>query len=260
MDLQTTFYQIARMLKATSTTVDPVVEADILRAIAESLEYNRLRPTTFNVKNLTIQLSADQEVITDSGTTILVPKIAYTLPEDYLGLLGEVLYARSLGQGAGQVTLTNQGPDMIQEWRGTDLAMLGDFGGRWAYDTGSYAIDDAARNILIVGVNEGYVKLRYVSDLGSIKYKNDGTSWIFYQPFTETVLTKSSTYTNAWFREGNECLIHRALYYLYSREHGGTQESNEKAMIHLGHWSESINKLDAETNRKKSRKSIRPWI
>lgn len=260
MDLQTTFYQIARLLTATSTTTDATVEADILRAIAESLKYNRLRPTTFNVKSIYIELQPDSETVNEAGQTISVPKISYKLPDDYLGLIGEVMYSRNLGQGAGQVTLINQGTDMIQEWQGTDLAMLGDFGGRWAYDTGSYAIDDQAKNILIVGVNEGFVKLRYIADLGTITYKNNGSAWVFYQPFTETVITKSSSYTNPWFKEGNDCLIHRAMYYLYSREYGGTEESNQKAMIHLGHWNEAINKLDAETNKKKSRKSIRQWI
>lgn len=245
---------ILRELRVDATTVPQKTQDDIMLAIAEALRYNRTQEVWFNKPVIWISLAEGE--------------YEYSLPDDFLGVVGTVFYRPSSSTDPSQTfqrVLKDGGVDMIEEFRLYPTDYSGNYDSFARGEAEKFAIDDANHTILfapIPSTSDGTVHFRYLADLGTITYKYTGGAWAFYEPFKEgtTTVTTSSTYTNAWFTEGADALRERAMYYLWSRVYGGSEEGDMKAQRSLLQWQDAIQKLIRETNKKQSVKTIRAHI
>lgn len=242
MDVQTAYRHILTLTHKETASTDQAVQDSVMRALAESMKFNRSQLTHFNNKSVVIELDESH--------------FGYELPSDYIGLIGDVMYCASLTDNTAQYPLIQQDSDWLNQLRGVDVSYTTDP----KRDVGAYAIDDRGERIYVAGPSTGFIKIRYIADLGTITYKHDGTNWVFYQPFTETAITTSSTYTNLWLKDGYDAIVHRACYYLFTRDMGGTEATNNKALVHLTQWDDAMKHLTRETTKKKSLRRIRMWI
>lgn len=247
-DVRTLFQTLLRNIHADGATANTKTSDSILRAISESLRYNRTAKTYFNIKSTIIPIV--------SGV------VEYPLPDDFLGLMGEVKWVSDLNS-AVNISMEDAGYDFVLNIRerdymvdptSTEATFVPNQEDHWYF-----AIDTEGKK-LYTGKSSGYLKIRYVADLGTIDFKHDGSGWIFYEPRTSTALTSSSTYTNKWFTEGFDALRCRAEYYLWSREFGNTEAAMARAQICLGQWQDARDALTKETQSKKSNRKVRAWI
>lgn len=248
-DVRTLYQSLLRNIHQDAAGSNQRTTDSILRAIAESLRYNRTCKTYFNVKSYIIPIV--------SGTT------EYDLPIDFLGLMGEVKWVESLTSPT-QISMEDAGYDFVLNIRERDYVGDTEDSDAAAFvpnqeDHWYFAIDVEGKK-LYTGKSSGYLKLRYVADLGTIDFKHDGSNWIFYEPGTSTALTSSSTYTNKWFTEGFDVLRCRAEYYLWSREFGNTESAMQRAQVCLAQWQDARDTLTKETQSKKSNRRVRAWI
>lgn len=251
-DVQTMYQLILRELRVDATTVPQKTQDDIMLSIAEALRYNRTQEVWFNKTVFWVSLS---EGIFE-----------YDLPEDFLGIVGSVFYRPSSTTDPSQTyqrVLRDGGIDMVEELR----MYPSDFTGGYDYfakgEAEKFAIDDASHKIVLAPIpsnSDGTVHFRYLADLGTITYKHSGSAWVFYEPFTQTAITTTSTYSNAWFTEGADALRERAMYYLWSRVYGGSEEGETKAQRSLLQWQDAMQKLIRETSKKQSIKTMRAHI
>lgn len=252
-DVQTFYQSVLRELRQDAISVPQKTKDDIMLSLAESLKYNRAFETWFNRKSHSLELEEDV--------------FAYTLPKDFLGVVGAVFYRPfselSTATAATQRRLRDGSQDMIEEFRyyATDFtAPVNTF---TKGEAELYAVDDTNRQMLfspIPSTAGGRVLFRYLADLGTITYKHDGTNWTFYEPNSTTTITVTSTYTNPWFNEGIDMLRERAMYYLWSRIYGGSEEGETKAQRALLQWKDAQTRINAEGGRKQSIRTIRSWI
>ena len=246
-DVQTLYQLMLRNIHQDASSSNQKTIDSILRAISESLKYLRAQEVYFNEKLFTIQL--------ESG------KNSYALPQDFLGIKGEVQYKQSLSDSL-QSPLTNTTLDHFLISRPTDIYSLYPDITPTSYfvssepDHNYYAVDVEGR-LIYIGKQSGYVSIKYLADLGTIQYKHDGSNWIFYIPGTDTTLTHTSTYTNRWFKDGFDVLKTRTEYYLWSREFGNTEPAAARAQIALGQSMDALASLQNEGRARSSNSVIR---
>lgn len=249
-DVQTLYQLLLRNIHQDASSSNQKTVDSILRSIAESLKYLRSQSVYFNEKQTTIQL--------ESG------KNRYELPLDFLGIRGEVMYCQSATDTLLQ-PLINTPIDHLQITRPTqdDLGFESNevFDFFISSDTNHsyYSIDTEGR-YFYVGKQEGFVKLRYLADLGTIDYKHDGSNWVFRIPKTDTAITQTSTYTNKWFTDGFDVLKTRCEYYLWSREFGNTEAASTRAQIALGQSMDALSQAQNEGRARASSTQIRRWM
>lgn len=248
-DVRTLYQTLLRNIHQDASAVNQRTNDSILRAIAESLRYNRTTKTYFNIKSHIIPI--------ETGV------VEYNLPEDFLGLMGEVKWVESLTSPT-QISMEDAGIDFVLNIRERDYTGDADDADAISFvpdqeDHWYFAIDNEGKK-LYTGKSSGFLKLRYVADLGTIGFSHDGTNWIFTEPNTDTALTSSSTYTNKWFTEGFDVLRCRAEYYLWTREFGNTESTMQRAQIALGQWQDARDAITKETQSKKSNRRVRAWI
>lgn len=252
-DVQTLYQSILRELRQDSTSPSQKTKDDIMLSIAEALRYNRAIETWFNRRKIYITLEED--------------RYAYDLPADFFGIIGPVFYRPNTDEDTvstvSQRKLRDGSQDMVEEYRhfATDYSSSVNMFTRGQAEL--YAVDDTANQILfspIPSSSDGIVHFRYLSDLGTITYKHDGTNWVFYEPGTETAISVTSTYTNAWFTEGIDMLRERTMYYLWSRVYGGSQEGEQKAQRSLLQWKDAQTRINAEGSKRQSMRTVRAWI
>lgn len=250
-DIRTMFNAIIREMHQDVSSPGASIEADILRAITESLRFNRSIQTAFNTRRYQFSLNASQFI--------------YPLPSDYLGLVGEVFYTPD-STSSYRYPLVNAGMDLVEELK---YYMEGDYDeGRLV--TGNplrYAVEPNEKNMYLSpmpSTTTGLVHLRYLQDLGTPEFLYSGSAWVFYKPgmsgvSTETI-TKASTWTTKWLTEGYDAIRSRALFYLFTREYGGTEETDLKASRYLGQWNDAIKNLRTENTKRQANWNIRKWI
>jgi len=226
-----------------TATIPTKTSDDVMLAIAESTKYLNSLEFYFNKKKWIFSLEQD--------------KFDYQLPEDFMGVVGNVSYKPSVIDSYER-PLSNGGVDLVEQMR----FYHDDYtGGLRSGQPSTYAVDDSTNKMLISPIpttGEGTITFRYLANLGVIKYKHDGTNFIFYEPFTGNAI--AITYTNPWFEEGFDALRERSMYYLWSRIHGGTPESDIKAQRALLQSQDAIRKLSSEGSRRQSIQEIRRWI
>lgn len=247
-DVQTLYQLLLRNIHQDASSSNQKTVDSILRSIAESLKYLRSQSVYFNEKTCIIQL--------ESG------KNKYELPQDYLGIKGDVMYFSSFTD-TNFFPLTNTTIDHLLIVRPSDTELnsqsedgVSEFFTASESNSNYYAIDNEGRFIYL-GKQTGFIKLRYLADLGTIDYKHDGSNWIFRIPKTDTAITQTSTYSNRWFTDGFDILKTRCEYYLWSREFGDTETSAQKASVCLGQSMDALNQVQNEGRTRSSSTEIR---
>jgi hypothetical protein len=177
----------------------------------------------------------------------------YPLPKDFLGIRGKVYCIVGGSTSNGVKALQPSTPDEAEEllYMGID------------YDTtqttgvaGRYAVDLLDKVLLIAPIpstSADLISLKYTKDLGTPNYTVSASSSTPPSVSPTVTLTGPdnqtipATFTNAWFDEGFKLIKERASHELYSRFHGGTEESMAKAQGALLRYLEELRKLRSET-------------
>ena len=241
MDITTTIQSILTEMHLASST-ETLNKA--LVATIESLRYNRSFETFFNKKKFFLSLVADQPT--------------YPLPIDFLGLIGSVWYSSSSSL-TDKCELQDGGVELVEERR-----YLNETTGAWETGTPSvYGIDDPGKELLLGPVpstDGAVIHFRYLADLGCPSYSISGGTYTFKKPFSEDTMTTTSTYTNRWLVDGYDAIRSRAIYYLWSRDFGGTPESDMKASKSLIQWQDAMSDLKAQSAKRLSKSEVRRHI
>jgi len=220
-------------------------------AIAEAIKFCRNEEYWFN--------SAKHEFQTIADT------YQYELPADFLSIRGDVFVAPD-GSAGTRYAIRHMSLDELESY----LFTLSEWDG---YQTTGrakvYAIDNASRKIHLgpTPSNSGdTIYFRYTRDLGTPTYT--ATTASSSPPSLATVVTLldpdgsalSSTYTNEWFKEGFDLIRNRAMYYLWTRYHGGTEEANARAQNYLMQFLEERNRIRGESTDKTSPRLVKRYI
>lgn len=235
------------MLRTELRMNSPYVDA----AIAEAIKYCRNEEYWFNAAKHTFLTVADQ--------------YQYELPSDYLSIRGEV-FVRPNGSDGTRYIARHISLDELESY----LFSLSEWDGYQSTGrTKVYAIDNASRKIHLgpTPSNSGdEVYFRYTKDLGTPTYTATTTS--SSPPSLATVVTLtdpdgstlSTGFTNEWFKEGFDLVRNRAMYYLWTRYHGGTEESQVKAQNYLMQFLEERMRIRGESADKTSPRLVRRYI
>lgn len=225
----------------------PYVDA----AIAESIKFCRNEEYWFN--------GGKHSFLTQADT------YKYDLPSEYLSIRGEVFVRPNGSDGTRYVARHISLDDLesylfsLSEWDGYQST------GR----TKVFAVDNIERKIYLgpTPSSDGdEIYFRYTRDLGTPVYTATTTSSA--PPSLATVVTLlgpdgqalPSSFSNEWFKEGFDLIRNRALYYLWSRFHGGTEESQMKAQNYLMQFLEEKMRLIGESTSKTSPTLVRRYI
>lgn len=131
------------------------------------------------------------------------------------------------------------------------------------------AIDLMEKKILVAPVPStggDTIEFKYTKDLGTPTYTiTTGassppslvTSVTLLGPSGETL---PSTFTNEWFKEGFKLVKERALYELFSRFYGGSEEAQSSAQAALIRFLEEEKRLIGETAQMGAALEVRKWI
>lgn len=224
-------------------------------AIADSIDYNKSEVLKFNGGSHTIMTQEDVH--------------SYQLPKDFISLRGDVYITPESGSDNNKMRMGSSSVDMVEE------LLFSDYPTGSESDSGSprvYAITnfgDPSPNLLIAprpSTGGDALFFRYTKDIGSPKFSAtfEAVSPPTLAP-TFTLLgengdTLPSTYTSAWFTEGRELVRSRAMYYLWTRYHGGTEEASVKAQAALMQWTEEILRHRKEVAMSSIPKQVRRYI
>lgn len=249
MNIRTVYFEILREMHLDATTPATKTVEDVMRAIVDSMEYNRQYETPFNKKYYEVSLESERS--------------RYPLPPDFIRISGTVFRVNSTD--GYQLPLRATNINQIEEYRWklsnddgepTELTGAPDF----------YAIDGTT-NELVVNPSPGStdpetkIRFNYIADLGTPTMEHNGTNFLFYEPGTTTTITAgSSTYTNAWLVQGKNVTKRRALYYLWSSPYGTTEGSEAKAARALVQWQEALKSLEREAAGKNRGAGVRAHI
>lgn len=246
MDWTTMRQVLYRHLHQDSSTVPQAVKDDVGIAICEALRFNRKNLYHFNEKRGELATLQDE--------------YAYKLPSDFLGFVGDVYYTPAGSDGSFRYKLKEASTDEVEGYRfaGNDYNSFATSGRPLLY-----SVDMVGKRLLVAPVcstSDEKFEFRYLSDLGSPQYRYAGSSWAFYEGESENAISDTSTYTNAWFKEGFDVTMWRALYYLWSSIYGGTEESAAKAQTAMLSHTEARLRLLDEAGKMHSKRVVRKYI
>lgn len=235
-----------RHLHQDSSTVPQAVKDDVGIAICEALKFNRKNLYYFNEKRAELATKEDE--------------YAYDLPSDFLGFVGGVYYTPSGSDGSFRFQLKEATTDEVESYRfsGNDYNSFATSGRPLLY-----SVDMVGKRLIVAPVcstSDEKIEFRYLSDLGSPRYRYASSAWAFYEGDTENAIADTSTYTNAWFTEAFDLTMWRALYYLWSSIYGGTEESAAKAQTAMLSHTEARLRLMDEGSKRHSKRVIRKYI
>lgn len=227
-------------------------------AIADAIEFSKREALKFNGASYNFILEAE--------------RYAYPLPEDFVSLRGEVWLTPSGAENTYRHKMTSTTVDMIEESIFTNPSTSSDVMGSdctfyYAIDRNSDTNPSVSRMLVAPRPTSGgqNVFFRYTKDIGSPKYTATVTSTPPSLSNVTTLLgpsgeTLPSDFTNEWFKSGAKLVRARAMYYLWSTYHGGTEEAAIKAQSSLMQWSEELLRLRAETSITNTPKTLRRFI
>lgn len=236
---------LLRDLHIDSTTSGSVADSDVTLAIIESIRYNRRYNLGFNQSLC--------KIYTESGVQ------KHDLPEDFLGICGDVLYASNSTDGiTGKRRIEFRPLDwidanMYKDSEGADYLNLGL---PWCY-----GIDPKGPKIAFSPIpsNTGeIIEFPYIRDCGTPLFKYTGSAWAFYKP--NSLDTLPSDYTNEYFNEAYHLVMNRAAFILWQRPYGGTEEASLRGQSALQLWADELNRMRAEANRIVGGQQVRPRI
>lgn len=228
-------------------TAGDTIAADVKRAIVESIRFNRRNVFGFN--------QSTHQISTENGQQ------RYSLPRDFLGLLGPVWWSQNTddGQFSGRRELVWRPIQWIEAnlYRVPGTSEYLNLG-----DSRAYSIDQRDHTIAlspVPGTSDCRLDFMYHKDPGTPGYYwNTSVSpaaWKFTAPFTEDAI--SDTYTNEWFDEAYHLVLNRAAVILWSRIYGATDEAMAQQENFLRLWGEELARLRGETARYASGTEIR---
>ena len=238
------------ILKSELHAVSPFIDAAIYTALVKL----RSEPLYLNLGKWNFS--------TEDGVS------SYPLPKDYVSLRGRVYCVPTGQEESARYELRQLSYEELEKYK---------FGtGEWEYSgievigqPRVYGIDYAGKEILISpqpSESGDKIFFNYIKDLGTPKLSVSVTSSTPpSNSSTMTLLspdggTLESTFTNQWFKEGFDAVRSLALYNLWTRWHGGSDETGAKAQMALLSHLEEINRLRGESSMRQSVHTIRRWI
>lgn len=224
-------------------------------AIADAIDYNKSEILKFNGA---------------SATILTIPsQYSYDLPEDFISLRGDVYITPATGSGSNKIKMGSVAVDALEELLFSDYSTDGTeyYGSPQMCAITNFT--DVSDSILIAPrPSEGAdtIFFRYTKDLGTLQFSASITT--SSPPSLAPVFalldkdgnTVASTYTSAWFKEGRELIRSRAMYYLWTRYHGGTEEAQLKGQAALMQWTEEVVRNRKETAMSSTPKQVRKYI
>lgn len=189
----------------------------------------------------------------------------YKLPSDFISLRGKPRVTPANSTASGRYPLLPATADEVE-----DLLYTGvDFG---SYQERGYAkrhaidlIDDYFLIAPMPSTAGDVIEFKYTKDLGTPTYTVAATS-SSAPAVSPTVTLKGpngetleSSFTSAWFINGKgfKLVKERALFELFSRWHGGTEEAVVQAQLANARYEQELNRLKAESADKQSIVKIR---
>jgi len=236
--------QLMTELHFDNNTTGTQAETDAKVAIIDSINFTKRQKAWFNERRHTIYSS--------DGV------FGYPLPNDFMGLVGNVYYTASDNDPLTRVVLRYRSPEWCEEHKSR--------GEEWDTSVNSgnpdfYSIDAGANEMLLVPIpyqDGDKIEFKYVVDDGVPTYKVVSTTWTFYLPNSSETLP--ATFTNVWFTSAYRMIFARAAYYLLTGAYGGTEAAMVKGTEYIKQWAEELNKLRAETKSKASPRGVRRHI
>lgn len=212
------------------------------RAIVEALRYHRADHFWFNEGYF--------ELVTTQG------QWAYDLPADFIRQIGHVYFTRASSPTDRKV-LRNKTSDYVEQARylGTDPDHWGTWESGMSSGTPScYALYDGQLVLSPMADTTGdKINGRYVRDLGIPTVLYDGSNWQLYLPNTSST-TLPATYTNDWYKDGQDLIRTRTNYILYTRYYKNPDAAQSAAMEN----AEALVRMRTEFTRRRSPRTIRP--
>lgn len=241
--------ELTRLLKADSTASGSTVEDDCKRAIIESIMYNRRRFLGFNQATAVIAI--------ENGVQ------RYPMPQDYLSLTGPVFWSNiptSTSDLQGRKELISRPLAWVEK---QTYRIPGSSEYRFLGDSVAYAIDQQNGEIVlspVPGSSISQLDFHYLRDPGTPGMSSSSGVWTFTVPKSEDTI--SNTFTNDWFEVGRgyHLVLNRAMYILWARIFGGTEESAVFQENALRMWGEELARLTGEASRYTSVSDVRPRI
>ena len=242
--MQTMVKQLLREVRIDAASPQSTVDAKI--AIIDAMDSQKDESLWFTKSWYKLTLS--------SG------RYRYSLPRDYLSILGDVTFIANSNDPASRKILYPGTLNEVQEgsFIGTEPSET--------YLTGTpskWAVDSATNELLVVpvpNVDGDQVEFQYLVNHGVPTYIYTGSTWTFYEPNTTTTL--SDTFTNAWLAldKGYKLVFYRAAYNLLTGPFGGTEATMIKATEYIKRWAEEIGRLKGENTKRAISPTIRRHI
>lgn len=190
----------------------------------------------------------------------------YPLPKDYVSIRGRVYCTPSGSDERSNYELLPKTVDELEDMKYSSL----DFDS-FVYEGNPrhYGVDYSGKEFVlfpIPSITGDNIFFRYTKDLGTPKLSVSITSSTPpSNTATMTLLspdggTLESTFTNAWFTEAFDLVRAFALYNLWTRWHGGSDSSANKAKDALIQFLDEMNRIRGESAIRQSVHSIRRYL
>lgn len=221
-------------------------------AIADAIRFVRNEKFWFNGDSHSFLTIADVHV--------------YDLPKDFLSFRGRAYVTPENSDTTGRYPVNTVSADEIETYRfsGEDYGVHENRG-----IARQIAADLLGKRLLIgpMPSNGGdLIEFKYTKDLGTPVYTVTTSSSA--PPSIVSVVTLlnpdggtlSSTFSNEWFGEGFKLIKERALYELWSRFYGGTEEAAVSAQGALSRFLEEKSRLQGETASIAAPNQVRKYL
>ena len=246
---------------STLATLQAVLKAElhmnspyINGAIGDALRYVRTEELWFNQDKCYIDTVAD---LTE-----------YELPDDFLQIRGDIWCTPST-QTDTRYRLSRRTVDEVEMAKYSASDFDYGYGGLTSGLPRICAIDSDGKSLLVAPVVQtsgDRLFFRYTKDLGTPLYSatvgssappSAATVFTLLGPKGETL---PSTFTNDWFTEGFTLVRAKAVHYLWTRYHGGTEEAMMKAQNAYSEYNDELRRLWGETSDKQSVVRVRGYL
>lgn len=240
--------ELLRMVKADSTSSGSVVDSDASRSIIGSIVHNRSHYLGWNTASYAIAVVDGEQ--------------RYNLPRDYLGLVSPVWWSNvaTNASNAGRREMISRPLAWVES---NTFRIPGQSEYRYLGNSMAYAIDPANKQIVlspVPGSTDSQIDFFYLLDPGTPGMSASSGTWTFTKPWSEDAI--SDSFTNAWFEvgKGYELVLARAVYLMWAKIWGGTEESAAFQENALRMWGEELARLRREASKTASNTGIRPRI
>lgn len=244
MNIQTMVKQLLREIRVDRAVAAGQAVVDAKIAICDAMDQTKDEGFWYNRSWYSIDTVTEQ--------------MRYALPSDFQSLHGDIQYLSTSDDPISRQVLFPATMNLVQQVKflGTEPDQ--------AINSGTpshYTIDSSTNELLLIPIpwaNNDRIEFQYNSSPGVPTYIYDGSSWIFYEPWSTTVL--ADTYTNSFFREAYKLIFYRAAYLLLTGPHGGTESALVKSTEYIKKWGEELLRLRGEAMKRQFVPTVRPHI